>query len=408
MISYSAKFYLRDSQKVGSKLKLYLRIICDRKKTEASYPYFIDPNNWDDKAQQCKGNDREDHIINEVISEAKYKISKIHRELSSSDELITAPILKDILLNGKGRKRNMLFELYDEYLDKNKSSGRIKSKTYDKYLETRRLVHQFVKRKFDVNDIAIKRVDYNFYQDFDHYMITKKKKHSSETMSQGTVSKHHSRFRTFLHDVVKRGLIVTHPYFQVRLPNPKVEHVFLVKEELKSLALHALNDNKSLCKVRDMFVFACYTGLRFSDVQELTMKSIQSFKGRNYVFLDQKKTEIPVKIPIRKPAQTILDRYEDIDERKLSNKAFPKISNQKINYFLKIIADIVGIEKKLTFHVARHTCATRMLSTGKSLEDVQVILGHKSKRSTEIYAQYSMNAIERLAKRMDQEDEEEW
>ena len=182
----------------------------------------------------------------------------------------------------------------------------------------------------------------------------------------------------------------------------KVNRRALSASELECLIEHDLGGNESLQKVRDLFVFSAYTGLRYQDAQDLEMKDIvKSDTGRLFIRIEQHKTGELTNIPMFQPAIDILERYDN-NERKITAKVLPRLSNQKLNAYLKTIADLVGINKNLTHHIARHTFAsTVLLEQDIPIKIVSTLLGHTNVRQTEVYAKPSNKYMDRLADEID-------
>jgi len=143
-----------------------------------------------------------------------------------------------------------------------------------------------------------------------------------------------------------------------------------------------------LAQVRDVFVFCCYTGLAYADVAKLTQEQIsRGLDGKHWIFTDRTKTKTTSNVPLLSPALVILDRYKDHPQVVNKGRLLPVLTNQKMNAYLKEIADLCGITKNLTTHLARHTFATTVtLTNGVPLETVSSMLGHKNIRTTQIYA----------------------
>ncbi len=143
-----------------------------------------------------------------------------------------------------------------------------------------------------------------------------------------------------------------------------------------------------LSQVRDIFLFCCYTGLAYADVEKLSSNQIgRGVDGKSWVFTDRTKTKTASNIPLLSPATALLEKYKDHPEAVSKGCLFPVSSNQKMNAYLKEIADLCGIAKTLTTHVARHTFATTVtLTNGVPLETVSSMLGHKNIKTTQIYA----------------------
>jgi integrase len=167
----------------------------------------------------------------------------------------------------------------------------------------------------------------------------------------------------------------------------KVEREFLSKDELFKIE----NKNFSIERldyVKDLFIFSCYTGLAYIDVTRLTPNNIQKgIDGLNWIYTTRKKTLNPVRVPILQQVVKIIEKYKEHSRAKVTGTIFPIISNQKLNSYLKEIADLCGINKNLTFHLARHTFATTIaLTNGVPIESVSKMLGHSDLRTTQIYA----------------------
>ena len=170
---------------------------------------------------------------------------------------------------------------------------------------------------------------------------------------------------------------------------------FLSEEELKSIMEKKL-ENPALEAVRDIFIFSCFTGLAYIDTANLEATNIVTKNGERWIFISRHKTGVSCNIPLLEVPQKILQKYEGKSKK---GRLLPILSNQKMNAHLKEIADICGIKKNLTCHVARHTFATLMLNLGVSMESVSKMLGHTNIKTTMIYARLS---IERIGKEMNQ------
>jgi len=140
--------------------------------------------------------------------------------------------------------------------------------------------------------------------------------------------------------------------------------------------------------VKDLFVFSCYTGMSYVDIMKLTKNNIsEGVDGNRWIMTKRKKTGIPIKIPLLPSVESLINKYEGHPRTNISGGLMPFISNQKLNSYLKKIADICGIAKNLTFHMARHTFATTVtLSNGVPIETVSKLLGHTKIVTTQIYA----------------------
>ncbi|HEX7847454.1 MAG TPA: site-specific integrase, partial [Chitinophagaceae bacterium] len=167
----------------------------------------------------------------------------------------------------------------------------------------------------------------------------------------------------------------------------KVDRPFLSKEELEAMADKQFVSNR-LEQVRDIFLFSCYTGLAYIDVQMLKRSEIvKGFDGEQWIFTSRQKTDTPSRIPLLPYALSVIDKYKEHPQCESEDRVLPILSNQKMNAYLKEIADLCGINKDLTFHIARYTFATTVtLLNGVPIESVSKMLGHTNIKTTQHYA----------------------
>ena len=186
---------------------------------------------------------------------------------------------------------------------------------------------------------------------------------------------------------VAMDYLSTNPYlkFQVKTEKPKRE--FLTQRELKKLRKKKI-EIKRLAIVRDIFLFACYTGLSYADISKLAKQHVRTGNdGKKWIIIDRTKNGSRCRVPLLPVAKKILKRYKNYPTNTSKGLLLPVNSNQKMNAYLKEIADICGIKKNLSMHVARHTFATTItLTNGVPIETVSKILGHSSLKTTQIYA----------------------
>ncbi|WP_415686435.1 site-specific integrase, partial [Gillisia hiemivivida] len=178
--------------------------------------------------------------------------------------------------------------------------------------------------------------------------------------------------------------LVKNPFDNFQFRFEKNERQYLSKRELQLVETTEFT-NSSLQKVKDVFIFSCYTGLSYIDLKELTIHQIiKGIDGSNWIYTKREKTDETVKVPLLSQAQNIMDRYGDSIKDEF---LFPVFSNQKVNKYLKEIMLQLKIRKNITFHSARHTFATTVtLSNGVPIETVSKLLGHTKLSTTQIYA----------------------
>lgn len=247
-----------------------------------------------------------------------------------------------------------------------------------------------------MNDILLKDIQYSFVTDFEHFLkVIRKCNHNSS-------QKYIRNFRKIINNAIKNDWLDNDPFKAYRVKLRETKRVFLTKEELAKLEELDLQITR-LDQVRDVFIFCCYTGLSYVDVEKLTRKQVLiGHDGNLWINIDRTKTGSPSNIPKLSKATNILGKYKDNPNIIASDRLLPVISNQRINAYLKELAALASIDEKLTFHAARHTFATTVtLSNGIPIETVSSMLGHKNFKTTQIYAKVVQAKIGNDMKHLD-------
>ncbi len=255
------------------------------------------------------------------------------------------------------------------------------------YYTTDKYLNKFLDQKLQVNDIYLKQLNYRFILDFEQFLRNYKPKKERRTLTNNGVMKHLERFKKMINLAVKLEWLVKNPFNQFSLKFDKYDRQYLSERELK-LIENTYFKSERLERVKDIFIFSCYTGLSYIDVKQLTLhKIIRGIDNNYWIYTKREKTNEVVKIPILPKALVIIDKYSAIAKKIDSEFLLPLYSNQKTNSYLKEIAKQCGIPKNITFHVARHTFATTvLLSNGVPIETVSKLLGHSKLSTTQIYA----------------------
>jgi integrase/recombinase XerD len=367
----SIKFYLNELKAKGGTSPIYLRITVNRKKAEVATGYYSKPKEWENASQEVWKN----NSVNKALVGIKQEVHDIAQRLEKEKKPLTARNIKNYLTY-KDKLDAYLLDSYSRLIDGLKKGGEVVNETIVGYTATKKHLENFLQGKC-MNDILIENIDYSFIKEFDLFLLNKQVNKSENTMMRNTVNKHHTRLRTVIINAIKEGFIVKNPYSNFKLKKVSSTRTFLTNEELQRILTHSLGGNESLIKVRDIFIFSVYTGLRFEDAQQLTIDKIAKENKKYVLRIEQEKTKELVNIPLLEPAIRIINKYENSPERKVLHKVLPAFSNQKLNAYLKVIADLTGIKKNLTHHVARHTCATTvLLSNDVPIEAVSKWLGH--------------------------------
>ena len=394
--SITLKFYLYLAPG-GQEHKLYLRIVVDRKKSELCLGYTIDPLNWDEERQRTK----KDKKLNEELAFIENKIFQIKRDLNFANKPISARIIKDTYL-GKVEAYETIVKYYESYIRKLKSIPTHSVVMAEKHQNSLNKIVAYL-TSLKKTDILITEINYKWIQDYDRYLLTFINSFINKPISRNTANKEHARLKTVLDECIKEEILKSDPYFNVTFKSNKSSREYLDSQELEIIQNHSLGNNLSLQKVRDVFIFSVYTGLRYIDAMALKSASVKKDEQGNFwIEFLQIKTSEKVKIPLLKKAYEIFLKYES--ERKITGNILPRISNQKVNAYLKTIGEITGITKKLTHHVARHTCATTvLLDNNVPMEVVSKWLGHNSIKTTQIYGKITSKKLSDYGKKLNEE-----
>lgn len=397
--SFSFKFFIIP-QASGVMAKIFLRITVDRKKAEIYTGHTVLPEHWNEEQQQSEY--KKDKALNEDLVGIKNEIIAVKRRLQYENKPISAKVIKDIY-TGASEVKHTLFDYYRQYLEQIEKLTKEYSKgTVKNYRVTYRHLQNFLASR-KVKDLPLTLVDNKFANDFDFHLMTYVNPVTKVTMDRNTANRQHNRLKTILNKAVREGILDKSPYDNFKLKDNATNREFLTEEELELLKHHPLGGNKSLQRVRDIFLFSVYTGLRFGDAQQLKLTHVRKDKeGKYWIEKAQEKTTTMLRIPMLRPAVTLFEKY-DCEERKITGFILPRISNQKVNAYLKIVAELTGISKQLTHHVARHTFATTItLSNDVPLEIVSKLMGHTSIRTTQIYAKITDKFLSEITTRLDE------
>ena len=279
-----------------------------------------------------------------------------------------------------------IFRKYTE--DAKKLIGISKSKaTVEKYDRCCRRLENFLSNIYNIGDIAVKDINHMFITDFENYLRTSCK------CGENTTAKFIQTFKTVVILAKNNGWIYSDPFANYKIRIKRVDRGYLTEQEIQTM-LKKKFASKRLEQDRDIFIFSCLTGLAYIDLKNLTKEDIQiAFDGKPWIMTSRQKTDTPVRVPLLKIPQAILKKY---DGKLPKGQLLPVLSNQKLNSYLKEIADLCGITKNVTFHLARHTFATTMtLAKGVPIETVSKMLGHTNIQTTQIYARITNDKISR-------------
>ena len=351
------------------------RITYNKHRKDFATGLFVNPNYWNSKKQKLLDSSEQDEYINIQISLIKNKINKAFLMLQIQEEPFTVNDIYNIF-KGKSLEKDMgVIEVYDLYNERIKRliGKEIVLVTYQKYLESERHLKDFIRHQFKTSDKPLRELKMNFIIDYNYYLQTEK------NMQQSTVNKTIQRFRKVVKFAIGNDYLDKDPFLLYRAKTVKKEIVFLTKEELKKLEEQTF-EIKRLEVIKDCFVFCCYTGLAFKEMVSLQKKHIvKGYDGEDWIKMKRQKTQKELSVPLLPKAKKILRKYASDHDQLL-----PITSNARFNGYLKEIADVVGIEKKLTHHMARRTFATTvLLFNNVPMEVVSELLGHTKLATTQ-------------------------
>ena len=368
-----------------------MRITVNKRVAEVMIKRSIPIDLWNQKKECSKGKDRVAAELNHYINTVRAKVLQIHRELEIDNKPITADIIKDCFY-GRDKVQRSLLEVYAEHNEKCRAliGKEYTESTVTKFDTSINRLKEYIRSNYHRDDIMLAELDGQFIRDFDFWLKTDKHCQNNSAL------KHLKNLKKVIRIALANDWIKKDPFYGIHFKQDEVNVEFLSREELDIL-MNKEFTIKRLEQVRDVFVFCCFTALAFVDVQQLSREHlIKDNNGALWIRKARQKTNQMCNVPVLSIPQRILRKYEDNAECIKKGVLLPVISNQRMNAYLKEIADVCGIAKRLTTHVARHTAATVVfLANDVSMENVSKILGHSNIRMTQHYAKVLDSSIMR-------------
>lgn len=399
--TFSILIWINASRSKNLEAELFARITVNQKRANISLKRKIIITSWNKSKSRVKGNSENARITNQYIEQVRIKLFKIHQDLSSQGKLITAQLIKSNFL-GEGENNKTLNEIIDYHSNKIKNT--LSPGTIRNFGITENYITKFLEQKRKTTDIYLNQLDYKFICDFENFLHGFWPKGHPKAIGQNTVMKHIQRLRKMITLSYHLEWLQKDPFIRWKPTYEKTERGFLSANELSNLETYH-HPIERLERVRDLFVFSCYTGISYVDIMQLSKDNIhKGIDGNNWIITKRQKTKTPIKIPLLEKAQELVNKYENHPMTIISESLFPLITNEKLNFYLKEVAEACGIKKNLTFHMARHTFATTVtLTNGVPIETVSKLLGHTKIATTQIYARVierkvsdDMNALKTL------------
>ncbi|MCI7069868.1 MAG: site-specific integrase [Bacteroides pyogenes] len=385
---FRVMFYLRSNYvNKNGKASVMIRIYLDSERTSlGASGVYVSPEQWDSKNNKVKGRTSEALQTNLQLEGIRAHLTSMYKKMEA-DECLSVELIKSKFL-GKKTEMDTIIDLFDAYIaNQSKLVGiSISSTTLKKYDVCKRHFQNFLEEQYKRSDLFIKEVVYAVVFDFDLYLRT------IARQNVNTANKTMRTFRTVILFGNKLGLFRTDPFVGYKPQSTVHTRGFLTDEELISIMKKEFSLQR-LSFVRDIFIFSCFTGLSYIDISMLRYGNIVYMNDQKWIMTNRKKTNIESNVLLLEIPEQIIEKYHN-DEATDESLIFPMLSNQKTNSYLKEIADLCGIKKNLTFHMARHTFATMSLSKGVPMESVSKMLGHTNIKTTQIYARITNKKIE--------------
>ncbi|MDP3680072.1 MAG: site-specific integrase [Flavobacterium sp.] len=351
------------------------RITLNKARKQFATGLLVNPNYWENKLQKVTIQEANHKYINAQLERIQVKIYNIALVFQLQGIELK---LDDIFNEYKGiplKKEEYMLSCYRKYASRiQKLVGiEIKQNTYEKFVYVGNHLEAFIKWKFKKSDFPLKELSLRFLDDFDYYLKTEK------NIKQITINKIIQRLRTPIKQAISEGYLDRDPFILYKSKKVHKEVIFLTTDELKIIE-ESTFQLKRLSIIQDLFIFCCYTGLAYNEMAHLKIKNIQiGFDNMNWIQMKREKTQRQISIPLLPKAQEIINKYS-IE----SNYIFPALSNQKFNSYLKEIAIITEIDKRITHHTARKTFAsTVLLYNDVPMEIVSELLGHSNMTITQ-------------------------
>lgn len=391
--SFSILFFIRESKaRKNGNVPIEVMITVNGERNSFSTGKQIAIEKWDKTKQQVKGKDQETQNLNNYLKAIKAKLYQKEAELLERGFIITAQILYDAYFDKvESLKERSLFEVFEEHnQEQEKLVGNGVSKaTHWVSVYTIRLLREFVQQKYKREDLYLRELNLNFIQSFHSFLRIDK------GMAQNSSTKHLKLLKKIINLSVANSYMAFNPFSTYKVEREPVDIDFLDEEELRKIINTPL---PRLERAKDMFLFGCFTGLSYIDIKTLTPEHFEKDNtGRIWIKKRRVKTGVLSRIPLLPIAKLILDKYKG------GEKLLPIQDPADINKYLKDIAILCGINKRICFHTSRHTFASTVtLANNISLEVVSKMLGHTNTRMTAHYAKLIDKCIgEQMDKLMD-------
>ena len=377
--SFSILFSIRESKvRKNGNAPIEVTITLNGERSYFSTGKTVPFEKWDKTRQQVRGKDDETKGLNNFIKAVRAKLYEKEVELMDKGFVVTAELLRDAYFDKiDALKEKTLLQVLDEHNSERKAmvGKTVAPSTYWEFEYSGRLFTEFMQKKYERNDLYLREINIGFIQGFHAFLLGEK------NMRQNSTTKHLKFLKKLLNFAVANSYVTYNAVNAYKVEREPVEIDFLDEEELRKI-INFDTPLPRLERAKDMFLFGCFTGLSYIDIKTLAPEHFEKDSaGRIWIKKRRVKTGVLSRIPLLPIAKLILDKYKG------SDKLLPIQDPADINKYLKDIAILCGIKKRITFHTSRHTFASTVtLANNISLEVVSKMLGHTNTRMTTHYA----------------------
>ena len=368
-ISYNLVFNRKKRLNKRGMALVQVEAYLNRKKMYFSTKIYLKPEQWDAKRKMVK-NHPNANVLNRMLYENIAAIEQTELGLWQQGKSISLDLLKNSIDKPLSNGRSFLTFFKEEI-----ANSSLKESTRQNHLSTLELLQEFKK------EVLFTDLTFEFVSSFDNYL-------QSKGYHLNTIAKHMKHLKRYINVAINKEYmdIQKYAFRKYKIKSIEGSHTHLAPEELHKFEnLQLTGRYTRLQKTKDAFLFCCYAGLRYSDFTNLTSANIVEFHQETWIIYKSVKTGMEVRLPLyllfEGKGIQILQRYKDD-----LNSFFKLKDNSNINKELNILAGLAKIDKRVSFHTARHTYATLLLYNGANITTVQKLLGHKSVKTTQVYA----------------------
>mgnify|MGYP001660915790 FL=1 len=387
--TFKVLFYLkRNAPKKNGLIPVMCRITVNGKISQFSCKLDVEEKTWNIELGRVSGRSTVAQETNRMLDKIRVGINKAYQDICDKDNYVTAEKVRNVFL-GMGMNHETLLAVFRQHNeDYEKQVGKIKSlRSYWKYCIVYKHLEEFIKQRYKVSDIALKELAPAFITDFELFLRTEK------NHCNNTVWSYMMPFRSIIFMAINNGWLQRDPFYAYSITKEETKRGFLSKEEI-NLLIKGTFKKPSYTLIRDLFIFCTFTGLSWTDMANLTKENLQtSFDGHLWIKTNRQKTGTESNIRLLDVAKHIIEKYDGITD---DNKLLPVPCYVNCKNSIKVIAKKCGIEKNVTWHMSRHTYATTVcLSNDVPIETLSKMLGHRSIRTTQIYAKITAEKVSR-------------